>query len=398
MKRNNRAKRNHNEVTCHPHVSKKLSQRMLHTYFSNTTYGSSRKTATTRNEINDNHDHGKELIGISHDTNSKHDRVANVQRRETTTNTNNETTSPNTWHDDCIANRTTILPGSNGTMDENHRSEIEATKTTSYRIGKEHIGLDSSCHDVDSFCRTDLNEYIIDTIDFTPPNDDIHNEIGNESWNLPEEDRNYVTNDLTAAPYGSVTPDPWIDNNRKPTTQTDKEDNDDSYEHHVSMQHTQSFESLLRRKDELNIEFNVVPERSTDPSSSNSHMDVLSKTVSLQPKKRIYEQLYLDLGQKDFGKQMVCHRCGMMFVHGVTDDAKQHQTICVQYQKGVPFVLSKKHGDNKGPKPRVVDQFTLSSTSTKKKSETYQQRPNQRNSCTTSSMSNQAFVVEVRNV
>lgn len=55
------------------------------------------------------------------------------------------------------------------------------------------------------------------------------------------------------------------------------------------------------------------------------------------PKKKKHQQLYLDLGQKNFAENTECEICGMLFVHGLTEDAKRHTTICQDYKRGVPF-------------------------------------------------------------
>jgi len=55
------------------------------------------------------------------------------------------------------------------------------------------------------------------------------------------------------------------------------------------------------------------------------------------PKKKKHQQLYLDLGQKNFAENTECEICGMLFVHGLTEDAKRHATICQDYKRGVPF-------------------------------------------------------------
>ena len=64
----------------------------------------------------------------------------------------------------------------------------------------------------------------------------------------------------------------------------------------------------------------------------------LSKRVNAAlPKKKKHQQLYLDLGQKNFAENTECEICGMLFVHGLTEDAKRHTTICQDYKRGVPF-------------------------------------------------------------
>ena len=48
-------------------------------------------------------------------------------------------------------------------------------------------------------------------------------------------------------------------------------------------------------------------------------------------------QLYLDFGQVNFAKQIVCPGCGMLYVHGVEEDRESHETICKEYNEGVSF-------------------------------------------------------------
>jgi hypothetical protein len=50
--------------------------------------------------------------------------------------------------------------------------------------------------------------------------------------------------------------------------------------------------------------------------------------------------MYLDFGQRSFAQQMLCKTCGMLFVHGVAEDAKQHAQVCESFVKGVPFYTS----------------------------------------------------------
>eukprot|EP00986_Skeletonema_menzelii_P010800 scaffold5399_cov147-Skeletonema_menzelii.AAC.6 len=47
------------------------------------------------------------------------------------------------------------------------------------------------------------------------------------------------------------------------------------------------------------------------------------------------QQLFLDFGQSSFGKRTVCSICGMMRVHGVTEDDVQHDKICKDFKEGV---------------------------------------------------------------
>ncbi len=59
-----------------------------------------------------------------------------------------------------------------------------------------------------------------------------------------------------------------------------------------------------------------------------------SKTTKPNKRKQS-NQLFLDLGQKSFGKQTICDTCGMLRVHGLDEDDAQHAKICEDYKQGV---------------------------------------------------------------
>jgi hypothetical protein len=52
-------------------------------------------------------------------------------------------------------------------------------------------------------------------------------------------------------------------------------------------------------------------------------------------RKRRYEQLYLDFGQASFGARTLCPTCNTLYVHGMEEDAINHQKICDEYIHGV---------------------------------------------------------------
>lgn len=52
------------------------------------------------------------------------------------------------------------------------------------------------------------------------------------------------------------------------------------------------------------------------------------------------QQLYIDFGQRNFAATIVCPICGMLYVHGVPSDIKQHEKICHNYQHGVSWPLT----------------------------------------------------------
>mmetsp|Transcript_29980 Transcript_29980/g.49497 ORF Transcript_29980/g.49497 Transcript_29980/m.49497 type:complete len:197 (-) Transcript_29980:599-1189(-) len=64
--------------------------------------------------------------------------------------------------------------------------------------------------------------------------------------------------------------------------------------------------------------------------------------------KPAFQQMYLDLGQRDFARQTICQTCGMLYVHGLSEDARQHKKICQDYLQGIPFENAKNE--------RIVDE------------------------------------------
>jgi N-acetyltransferase len=60
--------------------------------------------------------------------------------------------------------------------------------------------------------------------------------------------------------------------------------------------------------------------------------------------KKPLAQLFLDLGQANFGKQSVCPICGMLTVHGVEEDNRQHEQICDAYKSGVELQIRRPSG------------------------------------------------------
>jgi len=76
--------------------------------------------------------------------------------------------------------------------------------------------------------------------------------------------------------------------------------------------------------------------------------------IQKKKKKSNQQQLFLDFGQASFGKRTVCNICGMMRVHGVTEDDVQHAKICKDYKEGVTCLGWKNE--------RKVEEFGGSST------------------------------------
>ena len=59
-----------------------------------------------------------------------------------------------------------------------------------------------------------------------------------------------------------------------------------------------------------------------DALSSARHPGV-SRATRRAPRKSNHNQMFLDFGQKDFGKQITCRTCGMFFTQGQPDDEKE---------------------------------------------------------------------------
>jgi len=76
--------------------------------------------------------------------------------------------------------------------------------------------------------------------------------------------------------------------------------------------------------------------------------NVLTQNRPTLKKFKNLQQMYLDLGQANFGKQIICQTCGMLYVHGLSEDSLQHERICQDYRRGVLF---------QPPWPRVVGKY-----------------------------------------
>ena len=69
------------------------------------------------------------------------------------------------------------------------------------------------------------------------------------------------------------------------------------------------------------------------PASSADRLQDACKPANKKQKQ--LNQLFLDFGQKSFGKQSVCKECGMLFMESSEEDVKQHDAICKDYKEGV---------------------------------------------------------------
>ncbi|KAL3767148.1 hypothetical protein ACHAW5_003167 [Stephanodiscus triporus] len=82
---------------------------------------------------------------------------------------------------------------------------------------------------------------------------------------------------------------------------------------------------------------NVSSNMSFKSKSADQNTCLSSKISRPTKKQKQSNQLFLDFGQKSFGKQTVCSVCGMLRVHGLDEDDAEHDKICNEYQEGVIF-------------------------------------------------------------
>lgn len=70
-------------------------------------------------------------------------------------------------------------------------------------------------------------------------------------------------------------------------------------------------------------------ERSSSVHHKKKRKDTVqvSKPISCTSKP---QQMFLDLGQKQFGKNKECSDCGMFYVIGDVDDERRHGQNCAQ--------------------------------------------------------------------
>jgi hypothetical protein len=75
--------------------------------------------------------------------------------------------------------------------------------------------------------------------------------------------------------------------------------------------------------------------------SHTSKMIMTGETNCQESSKKSFQQMYLDLGQRNFAKRTLCGVCGMLYdVHGAIEDIEQHNRVCKDYIQGVPFQAS----------------------------------------------------------
>lgn len=86
-----------------------------------------------------------------------------------------------------------------------------------------------------------------------------------------------------------------------------------------------------------------LPESTSGSLGSQSQLGASARDEKndQESSKKSFQQMYLDLGQRDFSKRTLCMVCGMMYdAHGVREDIEQHNRVCKDFVQGVPFHAS----------------------------------------------------------
>lgn len=65
----------------------------------------------------------------------------------------------------------------------------------------------------------------------------------------------------------------------------------------------------------------------------------LNLSTSMKPER--HTQMYIDVGQKSFGKSIQCDACKFFYVIGELDDEKEHRKFCTSARKAVSFTTLK---------------------------------------------------------
>ncbi len=80
-------------------------------------------------------------------------------------------------------------------------------------------------------------------------------------------------------------------------------------------------------------------------SNTNSSFVFRSSVAPKKPKKSL-TQFYLDCGQKSFG-QVLCKKCGTLYVPGVSEDEAEHKKLCDAFALGIPCLRGIVRGGKK---------------------------------------------------
>uniref|UniRef100_A0A7S1G1E2 N-acetyltransferase domain-containing protein n=1 Tax=Corethron hystrix TaxID=216773 RepID=A0A7S1G1E2_9STRA len=99
----------------------------------------------------------------------------------------------------------------------------------------------------------------------------------------------------------------------------------------------QSLGCLTNRRSHLAIEVTKKLKKVQTNYAAFSAMITDGATNTILTTVRPKTQMYLDFGQKSFGKNTTCEKCGMLYMNGMEEDEATHRKVCQSYLHGVPF-------------------------------------------------------------
>lgn len=70
-------------------------------------------------------------------------------------------------------------------------------------------------------------------------------------------------------------------------------------------------------------------------NSAKENPSMKSAVTTSRSKLKSLTQVYIDCGQSKFG-QILCNKCGMLYMPGITEDENQHKRLCQAYSLGIP--------------------------------------------------------------
>lgn len=373
-------------IKCKTNAKRKFSQSILHTFFSDTT----RTKIITNDNVNVN-----EFILLK-DITSKYEVINTLHTLEelkTDTKTPTKKCCDNDVSDSKFDHRSSDLES---ISKENNSISVHVDSND--RVSAvHHTELFKDTGPADMLPQNDLNQnssFNSTSSDQIVEEEEMECKIGTIRDSLERQRKDFslhsVTIDKTTAHEGIIT----FDIDALADTKHVSFDDDSCKKYQVSTQQKELTDSIC-------IKENIINDTKEEVLECSDHQVVVSNTTkkTIKTKPKVFEQLYLDLGQKDFGKQIICPICGMLYIHGLIDDTKQHDNICIQYQQGVNFVIQqpKQGGSNKNnaSQPRIVDQFSCKMSSIERSSKINQGlKKIKRQVSTTNTL--KAYIVEVR--
>jgi hypothetical protein len=86
------------------------------------------------------------------------------------------------------------------------------------------------------------------------------------------------------------------------------------------------------------LQSNARPEPAACGTARKLEQGTTTSTTSTTHSNNNLEQMYLDLGQRNFATRTECRICGMLFdSHGAPEDLRHHSSVCKDFSLGVSF-------------------------------------------------------------